>query len=232
MQRRTEPYWQISRNAGLVVGLSCWTSFLAVAIWMSSGNSSHFDEAGIAIFRSNANPGLTGPEWMAEAVRDVTSLGGVFLRNLFAIIAVVTLLTLGVRRQAAALFVTVAGGWALGFALKSFFMRDRPGSLPHLMEASGFSFPSGHSFNAAVVYIGIGLILAGYSQRSPVRAVIIAAAVMLSVVIGVSRIALGVHFPTDVIAGLAGGAGWAFLCMALLGHHSELTLVAGRDRRG
>jgi undecaprenyl-diphosphatase len=210
-----QPYWHIDRSAAFVVAISCLASFLAIAVWMAGGDSRHFDEAGIAILRSATRSGLIGPEWMAEAVRDITALGGVFLRNLFAIAAIAVLVTLGFRRQAAALFVTVAGGWALSVTLKTIFMRERPGSLPHLMEASGFSFPSGHSFNAAVVYVGMALIFAGFSQRPAVRTTIIAAAIVLSFAIGISRVALGVHYPTDVIAGLAGGAGWVCLCMVL-----------------
>lgn len=220
VEGRAGPYWEIARSTALVAAISCWASFLAIALWIWSGGSSQFDDAGIAIFRSNANLGLVGPAWVAEGVRDVTALGGVLLRNLFAIIAVVSLLTLGFRRQAAALFLTVAAGWALGFALKILFMRARPDALPRLMEADGFSFPSGHSFNAAVICISIAMLLAGVSQRCRVRRAIITAAVMLCVVIGVSRVALGVHFPTDVIAGLAGGAGWAFLCKWLFHAHS------------
>ena len=94
--------------------------------------------------------------------------------------------------------------------------RERPEIVPHLMEAGGASFPSGHSFNAAVIYIAIALAFATFSARQSVRVTIIATAILLSLAIAWSRVWLGVHFPTDVIAGWLGGAGWAFLATVLL----------------
>ena len=86
----------------------------------------------------------------------------------------------------------------------------------HLMEAGGESFPSGHSFNAAVVYIAMALAFASMSSRHSVRYTIVGSAMVLSAMIAWSRVMLGVHFPSDVTAGWLGGAGWAFLAAALL----------------
>ena len=94
--------------------------------------------------------------------------------------------------------------------------RPRPQIVPHLTEAGGASFPSGHAFNSAVVYIAIALAFATLSARESVRLTIIGGAVLVSLVVAWSRVWLGVHFPTDVLAGWLGGAGWAFLAAALL----------------
>jgi undecaprenyl-diphosphatase len=96
--------------------------------------------------------------------------------------------------------------------------------VPHLTEAGGQSFPSGHSFNSAVVYIAIALAFAAMSPRRSVRWTLIISAVVLSIAIALSRVWLGVHFPTDVAAGWLGGAGWAFLASALL--HKPAKAVA------
>ena len=93
--------------------------------------------------------------------------------------------------------------------------------VPHLTEAGGASFPSGHAFNSAVVYIAIALAFATLSARQSVRLAVIGTAIVLSLVIAWSRVWLGVHFPSDVAAGWLGGAGWAFLAAALLQRPAE-----------
>jgi undecaprenyl-diphosphatase len=105
--------------------------------------------------------------------------------------------------------------------VKGLVGRPRPEIVPHLTEAGGASFPSGHAFNSAVVYIAIALASATLSARKSVRLTIIGAAIVLSLFIAWTRVWLGVHFPSDVIAGWLGGAGWAFLAAGLLQRPSE-----------
>jgi undecaprenyl-diphosphatase len=88
--------------------------------------------------------------------------------------------------------------------------------VPHLAEAGGNSFPSGHSFASAMIYIGMALAFASMSKRHSVRYTLVASAMVLSMLIAWSRVMLGVHYPSDVAAGWLGGAGWAFLAAALL----------------
>ena len=148
-------------------------------------------------------------------MRDVTALGGFLLRNLVAITAMAVLMMLRFRRRAAVVLVTITSGWMLELLLKACFARPRPDVVPHLMSVSGDSFPSGHSFNAAVVYLSLGLTFASMAVRPGRCSMILGAAIAVSVLISMTRIALGVHFPTDALAGLAGGAGWALLVFAL-----------------
>ena len=167
-------------------------------------------------FRTGEALGPRGPELVFESVRDVTALGGVFLRNLFALAAVVALLFLKLRREAFLYAATVMTGWLANTGLKLLVGRERPQIVPHLTEAGGESFPSGHSFSAAVVWIGMAIAFAAISKRHSVRYTIIGAAMLLSAGVAWSRVMLGVHFPSDVVAGWMGGAGWAFLAAAVL----------------
>jgi undecaprenyl-diphosphatase len=208
--------WRIDRRKALAVALLCWAGFALTAWLVDSGRTGGFDDPGLLFWRTGSGLVPKGPKWLLEAVRDVTALGGVVLRNLFAIGAVVALLFLRLRREAVLLVLTVAGAWLVEGAIKGLVGRPRPQIVPHLTEAGGASFPSGHAFNSAVVYIAIALAFATLSARESVRLTIIGGAIVVSLVVAWSRVWLGVHFPTDVLAGWLGGAGWAFLAAALL----------------
>jgi len=206
----------IDRSKALIVACGLWLGF-AVLVWLVlTGRSGGFDRWGLLAGRTADTMGLRGPSLLTETVRDVTSLGGVFLRNLFAITAVAALLFLRLRREAVLFAATIATGWLVNSGIKALVGRPRPTIVPHLTEAGGASFPSGHSFNSAVVYIAMALAFASLSARHTVRYTIVASAMALSAMIAWSRVMLGVHFPSDVTAGWLGGAGWAFLAAALL----------------
>lgn len=206
---------RIDPRKALACGVLCWLGAALVAWAVHAGRAEGFDAAGLLFWRDDTlQP--AGSRKLLEGVRDVTALGGVLLRNLFALAAVVALLFLRLRREAVLLALTVASGWVVNSALKGLAGRERPQIVPHLMEVGGNSFPSGHSFNSAVVYIAIALAFAAMSTRASVRWTVIAAAMATSLAIAWSRVWLGVHWPSDVIAGWLGGAGWAFLASALL----------------
>lgn len=204
-----------ARHHALIAAAICWAIFAVLAVLVVSGRSAGVDDLGLLAFRRPPGLELRGPEWLAEAACDMTALGGVLLRHLFAVCALGVLAMLHLRREAVVLFVTITGGWALDLLLKQGFARPRPDVVPHLVAADGSSFPSGHSFNAAVVYVSIGLVFAAMSLRSPVRRTIIGATIVVSLLAGISRVMLGVHYPSDVMAGWMGGAGWTFLVFGL-----------------
>ncbi|EJL23849.1 membrane-associated phospholipid phosphatase [Novosphingobium sp. AP12] len=183
------------------------------------------DRAGL-LFWHDSTLRPDGSTKMLEGVRDVTALGGVLLRNVFALAAVAALLFLRLRREAVLFALTVASGWAVNSALKGLVGRARPQILPHLTEAGGNSFPSGHSFNSAVVYIAMALAFAALTSRRSVRWTVIVGAMIVSLAIAWSRVWLGVHWPSDVVAGWLGGAGWAFLASALLYRPAKATVDA------
>lgn len=206
----------IDRGKALVAAAVLWLAFAAIVWLVTTGRSKGFDEWGLLLDRGGDTLALRGPPLLAETARDMTALGGVFLRNMFAIGAVVALLFLRLRREAVLFAGTVVGGWLVDSAIKAVVGRPRPTIVPHLTEAGGASFPSGHSFNSAVVYIAMALAFASMSARRSVRYTIVGSAMVLSALVAWSRVMLGVHFPTDVAAGWLGGAGWAFLAAALL----------------
>lgn len=207
--------FRIDPRKALFCGVLCWIGVALVAWAVHGGHAETLDRIGLLFWRDDTlRP--RGPVGMLEGVRDVTALGGVLLRNLFAIGAVTALLFLSLRREAALLALTVASGWAVDAALKALVGRPRPEIVPHLTEAGGASFPSGHSFNAAVVYVAAALAFAAISARPSVRWTVIGSAMAVSLAIAWSRVWLGVHWPSDVVAGWLGGTGWAFLASALL----------------
>ena len=207
--------WRIDPRRALVAAAICWVGFAALVWLVETGRSGSIDSLGLLFWR-DADLKPMGPELLLEMVRDVTSLGGVVLRNLIALGAVVALLFLRLRREAVLLALTVVLAWVVEFAIKVAVGRPRPEIVPHLTDAGGASFPSGHSFNSAVVFIAVALAFATMSTRQSVRITIIGSAIVLSLLVAWSRVWLGVHFPSDVTAGWLGGAGWAFLATALL----------------
>ena len=206
----------LDRTKALVAAALCWTGFAFVTWLVLTGRTGGFDRWGLLSYRTGEALGPRGPEVVFESVRDVTALGGVFLRNLFALAAAAALLFLKLRREAVLYAATVIGGWLANTGLKLLVGRERPQIVPHLTHAGGESFPSGHSFSAAVVWIGMALAFAALSDRQSVRYTLVASAMALSAMVAWSRVMLGVHFPSDVIAGWLAGAGWAFLAATLL----------------
>lgn len=208
--------WRISPLHATIAAALCWIGFAGMVWLVENGRTGALDSIGLLFWRTGADLRPAGPEWLLEAVRDVTALGGVLLRHVIAAGALIALLFLKLRREALLLVGTIMGGWIANSLAKLLVGRDRPTIVPHLTDAGGQSFPSGHSFNSAVVYIAIGLAFAAMSHRRDVRWTIVGGAVLLSLLVAGSRVWLGVHFPSDVIAGWLGGAGWAFAASALL----------------
>lgn len=208
--------WRIDPRHALAAAALCWLGFALLAWTVHNGRASQIDATGLILWRDANDLTPRGPAWLGEAVRDITALGGVILRIMFTVAAVVALIYLRLRREALVLVGTLLSGLLVELAMKQLVGRPRPQIVPHLMEAGGMSFPSGHSFNAALGFIAVALAFATFSRERPVRWTIIGAAVLVSMLVAWSRVWLGVHFPTDVIAGWLGGAGWAFLGEALL----------------
>jgi undecaprenyl-diphosphatase len=158
-----------------------------------------------------------GSRSVQETARDFTSLGGT------AVLALVTLATAGFLaldgKKHMALFTcaSVAGGMVMSDLLKDVFQRPRPEVVPHIVYAANTSFPSGHSMLSAVTYLTLGALLARSHKRKALKAYFLVIAALLSLLVGVTRVYLGVHWPTDVLAGWTAGAVWALLCWLVAG---------------
>lgn len=205
---QSEPRW---RNRDLLIGaLACWAGFVLVLIAVNAGWLDGFDSAGLSAFR-NRDGTLIGPPALLTAICAVTAFGGVALRNVIVLAALGTLAFNRERAREIWLTATVIGGWGVDSLVKGVIARSRPALVPHLVSADGYSFPSGHSFNSAVVYLGMALVLSGMLSRPGHRRILVASALALSIAVGITRVMLGVHYPSDVIAGWLGGTGWVLL---------------------
>jgi undecaprenyl-diphosphatase len=153
-----------------------------------------------------------GPAWLTHAVGDITSLGGVTVLALLTLLATAYLLLDRKAGIAVFLFLSVLSGWLASTGLKILVARARPDVVPHLVDVGDLSFPSGHAMVSAVTYLTLGALLARTQRRRATRIFVMAAGILLAVIIGLSRIYLGVHYPTDVLAGWVAGALWALGC--------------------
>ena len=206
----------IDRGKALVSAGILWAIWAVMILLVTQGRTEGFDHSGLLLYRAGVDLQPLGGNMLQEAVRDVTALGGFLLSTLAAGAAAIALLFLRMRREAMLFTLTVVLGWGLNAVMKLLVGRERPTLVPHLTEAAGYSFPSGHSFTAAMIFIGMALAFASFSKRHSVHYTLVGSAMVISGLIAWSRVMLGVHFPSDVIAGWTGGAAWAFTAAALL----------------
>jgi undecaprenyl-diphosphatase len=166
----------------------------------------------IRSLRSLGNPDrMIGPPIVEESMRDFSALGGyavlIMVSICFSIFALVEL-----SRETFRFFVvTVVGGFFLNVLLKSLVQRDRPAIVPHLSLVEGStSFPSAHATMSVVVFVTIGLVLSTRTRDRHLQRLFSIFPVWLSFVIGVSRVCMGVHYPTDILGGWALGLLWTW----------------------
>jgi undecaprenyl-diphosphatase len=209
--------WLGGHELAVLLGLLCvvgstWV-FLGVAAAVMKGRTQSVDDR---ILLSLRVPGdlskPIGPAWLEEVARDITALGSPVVLGL-AVIAVAGFLALD-RRYSAMVFVlgAAASGWILSSVLKAAFDRPRPDLVPHLMRVYFSSFPSGHSMMSAVVYGTLGALLSSLVTLRRLKFYFLALAAVFAGMIGLSRVYLGVHYQTDVLAGWSAGLAWSTLC--------------------
>jgi undecaprenyl-diphosphatase len=190
--------------------------FAQLADLVLEGETQHFDERAIRALRRADDPSTPiGPAWLLSAALDITSLGGATVLGLVVLTVVGFLMLQGMRRTAAFVFVASFGGSFLNHALKLFFQRTRPDVVPHLREVMSLSFPSGHAMTSAAVYLTLGALLMRIAERRVTKIYCMTVAMFVTLIVGVSRVYLGVHYPTDVLAGWLIGFSWAVLCWLL-----------------
>jgi undecaprenyl-diphosphatase len=193
-------------------GFFAWV-FIAIADEVGEGATQTFDRALLLALRNPqdlADP--LGPGWLEEAARDITGLGGDTVLTIVTLATVAYLLLAGKRGAALLVTVAVVGGLLLSTGLKLGFERPRPDIVSHGARVYTASFPSGHAMLSAVTYLTLGALLARVQERRRIQAFMMGLAVFMTLIVGASRVYLGVHWPSDVLAGWAVGAAWAALC--------------------
>lgn len=191
--------------------------FIALADEVLEGETQSVDEAILLALRNPADlADPLGPAWIEELGRDFTALGGVGVLLFISLVAIGYLLL--DRRFRAALFtaVAVSGGQLLSTVMKIGYARPRPDLVPHGAIVYTASFPSGHAMMSAVTYLTLAALFGRVQPEPRLKAYFLFVAALLTLLVGISRVYLGVHWPTDVLAGWTAGAAWALLCWIIL----------------
>lgn len=193
---------------GALILLAILAAALGMADEIRAGGRFRFDAAILLGLRGPGGAPL-GPRWAVQAFSSLTALAGFKARWLLGGAAIAALALTRRRVEAAWLAAALYGAMLLDPLLKALLHRPRPMIVSHLTEASGSSFPSGHALVAAAAYLTVGAMIARHVENRAGRAAAMAAAVVLVGLIGTSRVYLGVHWPSDVIAGWTVGGAWA-----------------------
>jgi undecaprenyl-diphosphatase len=214
--------WLAAREAETLAALllaagAVWL-FIEIADDVLEGDTTTVDRRLLLLLRAagdSSDP--LGPLWFEELVRDVTALGGVSILTLLTLASAGFLALQRRVHLAGYLLAAVASGTIVSTLLKLSFDRDRPplDLVAHGQIVYTSSFPSGHSMLSAVVYLTLGALLASAQSNLRLRAYVIGLGAFLAILVGASRVYLGVHWPTDVLAGWTAGAAWALLCWAV-----------------
>jgi undecaprenyl-diphosphatase len=193
-------------------GFFAW-AFVELADGVVEGDTHAFDSQLLLALRDPQNPANPlGPSWLEESARDITGLGGYAILTMLTLATVAYLLMAGKRAAALLVLVAIVGGTLLSTGLKFGFERPRPDLVPHATRVYTASFPSGHAMLSAVTFLTLGALLARVEKSRRTRAFIMGLAILITLMVGVSRVYLGVHWPSDVLAGWSVGAAWASLC--------------------
>ena len=229
-----------SRTLWLVLAVAAFGfAFFKLGSEMLEGETQALDQQVLRALRRADDPAhLVGPAWFEHAVLDLTALGGPTVICLGVLLTLCYLLFARRRIAAKTIFVSTAGAFALTASLKWFFDRARPTVVPPLSTVSSGSFPSGHAALSAAVYLTMAALLAREAPNPGARRFVLAAGVLLTFLVGATRVLMGVHYPSDVLAGWILGSAWALLCSgaarrwrraraASLGGASEETATRG-----
>jgi len=193
---------------------------VACGVALTHYGAPRMDEALLLWFRDREHGALiAGPAWVTSWWLAASGFGDVLPRVGIAVLSVLALVWLHRWRAAVWLAGVLLSGMLLSSAIKQWVARPRPQLVAHLDQVSSASFPSGHALNSTLFYLAIALLLAPLLRQRGARFALYGAAAGLSVLVGVARIALGVHYPSDVIASWAISGAWLWLWFAAAKHH-------------
>lgn len=213
---------------GILVGAGVLALiFLRLGHEVAEADTDAIDTRILLALRASPSDPL-GPRWVENAVMHISALGSGAVTTLFALIAVAY--SIIARRPRFALLVAVC---AIGTAvimgvLKGLYNRPRPSVVTHIDPPGGLSFPSGHSMISMALYMTLAILISRALPERALRRFVIGTGLFLTLIIGVSRMYLGVHYPTDVLAGWTAGGAWALICGAIayrLGRKHEIETV-------
>jgi undecaprenyl-diphosphatase len=191
--------------------------FALLASEVVEGETRTFDERILLLFRTQTDHSVPiGPPWLKEAMRDITALGSTSVLAIVVATVVGYLAVSRLRQMAVMVLASVLLGLALSNSLKWGFARPRPEFILRDIAVYTTSFPSGHTTLSAVVYLTLGGLLCRIQASTAVKTYILSVAAFLTISVGMSRVYLGVHWPTDVIAGWLIGGAWAFVCASVM----------------
>ena len=191
-------------------------AFGHIAGEMLEGDATKFDERILLFFRSaNDVSDPVGAPWMEEMARDITALGSFAVLSIVVFAVVIYLLMAHQRAAAFWILAAVCGGVILNNLLKLVYERPRPDLVTPAARVFTTSFPSGHATLSTITYLTLGALLASLHDSLRFKAYFLSLAILLAVAVGVSRVYLGVHYPTDVLAGWCIGAAWAAFCWTI-----------------
>jgi undecaprenyl-diphosphatase len=209
----------------------CVWLFVELADEIDEGGADSLDARILLALRNPADPAdPLGPGWIEEFGRDVTALGGFGILTFLTFAAAGFLALGGKRRSMLLVLASVGGGQLLSTLFKRGFDRPRPDLVPHEALVYTASFPSGHAMMAAVTYLTLGAMLARVQPTRVLKIYVLALATIVTVAVGISRVYLGVHWPSDVLAGWTAGAAWALLCWAAAGWLAQRGAVEPEGR--
>jgi undecaprenyl-diphosphatase len=199
----------------ILAGLGALGFGLHLTDAISDGESYRFDSMILLALRHPSNPAIPiGPKWLELSAIDLSALGGFTLQWLLGGAALVFLLYIHKRAEAAWLAASVVGASLLNTTIKLSLHRARPEVVPHLTMVDNASFPSGHAMISAAILLTIGAMISETLTSTGARIYVMSFAGLLVFLIGLSRLYLGVHWPTDVLAGWCLGGVWALIVFA------------------
>jgi undecaprenyl-diphosphatase len=193
-------------SAALIVVIGAW-AFVQLADEVREGETRHFDTRVMSFVAEHR-----GPRWLQESGRDITAMGSITVLSLVTLAVAGYFLLAGKRGSMLLILGATIGGLLIGSAIKALVDRARPDLFAHGDQVYTSSFPSGHSMMSAVVYLTLGALLTRLVQSRILKLYFLLLALAGTVFVGISRIYMGVHWPTDVLAGWTAGLVWALIC--------------------
>ncbi len=203
------PVWPLAVACGLIV-----LGFAGLSLAAAHA----FDIRVLLAMRHPGNAAQPfGPRWLQDALRDFVGLGGIGVLVVFIAGGIGVEWLAGRRRDAAWFLGGVIGAFVIGSVLKHVIARPRPELVPHAAFTFTASFPSGNTLMATVVWLLLALALADAVGRRSVRTLAVAGALLIAFLVGVGRVYLGVHWPSDVIEAWGLGIGWVWVLRCVRG---------------